>query len=55
MLTSALPPPVGVVKVPSKGDESEGILDPLNDLPPQPAVRIHTLHLTSTCEPINQQ
>lgn len=50
----ALPPPVGVVKVPSKGDETEGVLDPFDDLPPQPAMRVHTLHLASTCRPIDR-
>lgn len=45
----SVPPPVGVIQVPSVVDEREGILDSISDRPPQPAVRIHALQLTSPC------
>lgn len=44
-----LPPPVGVVKVPSKRDQSKRILDAFHHRRPGPAVRVHALHLMGTC------
>lgn len=45
----SLPPPVSVIQVSSEGNQGERILDSFNDIPPQLAMRIHTLHLPCPC------
>lgn len=47
MCMCVLPPPVSVVEVPAKGDQTKWVVYPIKDGPPDHPVGIHALHFPS--------